>query len=286
MRRRLLPFLGLPRSGSTLIATLLNQHKDITVSLDSDLPDLLTKISYWSCDSGTHTQLPSRQFRDSVLNFSRCGSENWVENNCDTNFFLSKSRYWLYNHPFMFKVFPETKMVVGIRDPRSVINSFLKRQHESIVIDVQKLYENTHENFLEQRIGKIFNEWYLNELLISIKDIIEVRPKYRDQILFVKYEDLIENPQVFMNKIYDFYEVPRIVNDFDNIEPISPHYDNMYQPYGDHELRSKLSRSKVNLEYLNNQSSQNIMSHCKWFYDYFYPDVVKSNIKLNHNFFD
>lgn len=273
--KKIIPLTGFPRSGSTLLMTILNQNPEFAVLPDSDLSPLLVSIRNWASDVINQSQLPHKVFHKSILNFCRSGAESWVNDNCLTNVLIDKNRYWIYQHQFLFQVFPNIKMILNLRDLRYVINSLIKVQMNTFCINFQNYYENMNDNFMLQRIKDCLNIWYLKEVLVSLKELIEIAPDYRKQILIFRYEELILNPQDSMNKIYDFFELSRYEHDFNNIVQIEPHYDNMYIPYGDHQIRSKLETNlPQKLSHIPSEYGDWIVDEYKWFYEFFYPEIL------------
>lgn len=273
--KRIIPLTGLPRSGSTLLMSILNQNKSFTVAPDSDLSPLLGSIRNWGSDRLKKSQLSHEIFHKSVLNFCKSGALSWLNDNCKTDFLIDKNRFWIYQHQFMFQVFPNIQMILNIRDLRFVINSMLKSQSNTFCINFQDYYSDMNEDFMIQRVRDCLNT-LVKEVLVSLKELIEVSPNYREQLLIFRHEQLILNPQDSMNRIYDFFELPRYQHDFNNIEKIEPHYDNMYMPYGNHQIQSKLAaKLPETLSHLPQKYADLIVEEYKWFYEFFYPEVLQ-----------
>lgn len=279
--KRIIPLTGLPRSGSTVLMSILNQNKSFTVAPDSDLPVFLISIKTWAANRTNHSQLPHKVFHKSIINFCRSGSESWLNDNCTTNFSIDKNRSWLQQHQFMFQVFPDIKMILNIRDLRFVINSMLKAQSNTFWFNFQNYYSDMNEDFMFQRIKDCLNLEWFKECLTSLKELIDIGPSYREQLLIFRHEELILNPQNSMNRIYDFFELPRYEHDFNNIEQIEPHYDNMYMPYGDHQIQSKLATKLPNtLSHLPQKYADWIVEEYRWYYEKFYPEVFNNELQL------
>ena len=274
--RRIIPLTGLPRSGSTILASILNQNNNLSTHLDSDLPELLLEIRKWSAEKIKSSQISHKVFHKSILNFCRSGAESWLIDNHTKNFVIDKNRCWIHQHQFIFQVFPNMKMILNIRDLRFVVNSMLKAQSNTFCIDFQNYYRDIKEDFLLQRIKDCLHAWWLKDCLVSLKELIEIAPNYREQLLIFRYEELISNPQSSMNRIYDFFELSRYEHNFTNIEQIKPHYDNFYIPYGDHQIQSNLATELPNsLSHLPQKYADWIVEEYKWFYEFFYPEVLR-----------
>jgi sulfotransferase len=273
--KRIIALTGLPRSGSTVLMSILNQNTSFTSFPDSDLSILLTSIKAWSADKIKNSQLPHKVFHESIINFCRSGAESWLSINCPTSFSVDKNRAWLYQHQFMFQVFPNIKMILNIRDLRFVVNSILKTESNTFSINFQNYYEHLNEDFMLQRIKKCLDLSWVKQSLVSLKELVEIGPSYREQLLIFRHEELILNPQNSMNRIYDFFDLPRYEHNFDHIEQIEPHYDNLYVPYGDHQIKSKLeTKLPETLSHLPQKYADWIVEEYRWFYEFFYPEVL------------
>jgi hypothetical protein len=90
-------------------------------------------------------------------------------------------------------------------------------------------------------------------------------------ILFIRYEDLMNNPENEMKRIYEHFEVPYYdKHDFENITQHTQENDTIHGIYGDHTLRNKFEKQPDDyLDILGYELSNNIRNHYKWFYDYF-----------------
>jgi len=277
--KTLIPLTGTPRSGSTLLMHILNQNPDFTIGPDSSLSPLLNHIRSYVQDTIQSEQLPHKIFNESILKFCASGAESWLNKLCPTNYFIDKSRYWIYQYHFMFKVFPNIKMILNIRDLRGIVNSIEKIHENSLCVNFQNYYDGFDKDFLQQRVDTTLNLWFIKEALVSLKELIEVTPKCRENILIFRYENLLQDPQESMNRIYDFLDIPRFQHDFDNIDSNITHFDNMYQPYGDHVIKNKLENHNIDLSYLPQNFCDYIVESYKWYYEHFYPEILEGAVK-------
>jgi sulfotransferase len=105
----------------------------------------------------------------------------------------------------------------------------------------------------------------------SLKDIV-LRDNDR-KILFIKYEELFTSPQLQLNKIYDYLEIPRFEHDFNNIQQITFENDKFFGIFGDHKIRPSLEVLPPDYnQILGPEISQQIRALYNWFYDYFKYD--------------
>ena len=104
------------------------------------------------------------------------------------------------------------------------------------------------------------------ELLIIFQSL-----NIANKILFIRYEDLMDNPQEEMTKIYEYLGIPHYEgHDFENISQLTHEDDRVHGIFGDHKLRPKFERKPDDyMEVLGYEISTNIKNHYKWFYDCF-----------------
>ena len=117
---------GLPRSGSTLLGNLLQQHPNITVEMDSCLSDILTNISQHSEKMYTETQRTMKEMKKIYTSFMRAGISSWLDLLCDTEIYIDKDRSWAVDFDLLFNLIPSAKVIYVVRDLRGVISSLEK----------------------------------------------------------------------------------------------------------------------------------------------------------------
>lgn len=275
--KSLVTISGPPRTGSTVLSHLLNQNPIFTLQQNTNLAEIIDRIRIYAKDEIKNSQIPHKQLEKQILNFCRWGANSWINDVCPAEILLDKSRYWLYQYQFMFKVFPEMKMILHLRDLRFVVNSFEKRNAESLSVDFRNNYYCGFDtNFMKQRVDDILDFWFLKDTLISIKELLDTAPKCRKNILLFRYEDMINHPQDSLNKVYDFLSIPRYNHDFNHIEDKIRHNDNIYQPYGDHTIKSKLEKSlPKHCSHISEDMSDYIIKKHMWYYEEFYPEILK-----------
>ncbi len=265
---------SLPRSGSTLLLYILKQNPKFKTGPDSDISYLLNTNRSYIKTAVTDCQIPHQKLTECFLNFCRSGTESWV--NTLTNedqIFVDKSRGWVIDMDFTFKVFPDLKMIFNIRDLRSIINSFEKVHHDSIYADNKSYYKNIESDLQTQRIDGILSSSMVSDALTSLRELVEIPKKYTSNILITRHEDLIEDPNSFMKTIYDFLEIPYYQHNFDNIEQDNDYNDNPYMPYGNHKIKNSLDKENRNtFEYIRSDLSEKLVRGYSWYYDNLYSD--------------
>ncbi len=276
----LVPMCGLPRSGSTLLVNLINQHPDVYGSPDSLLPVMIQGMQ-----STLDQHIDTSQYNSDICynlfyNFCKNGSISWMNTLTDKKVFLDKHRVWNEIIDVTRNTFPGTKFIVCIRDLRGVYESFLKVEDKTpLSYKDQYLFGDQDYDYRETdiedvKIDSVFSEPMIRKNLILLKELLDCN-KLDDQFLFVRYEDLIDNPHKELSNIYEFIDIYPFKNDLEDIQQI-PFHDPVFLPYGTHKINSKLENRNPWQFNLTPKSEDKILGENYWYYEEFYPEVVTS----------
>lgn len=273
---------GLPRSGSTLLGNILNQHPDITACMDSSLSSIITNISDHSQKIYNESQFTINQYEILYRDFMRSGIKSWTYNLCDTEIYLDKDRSWAVDYALLFKLIPDAKVIFLMRDLRGVISSFEKIEGNRRILPSNEYLRPDdrdgyhHVDLMIERVDKWLNDDMIYTPLYAIKEIIDCNWKYYKNFKFVRYEDYMENPRKILSGIYDFIGAKPFDNNLNDIKQVK-YNDGCYAPYGIHTIRPKLVPNKVDCEFplLKDKAQERIIDTCSWYYEEFYPEVYE-----------
>lgn len=202
---------GLPRSGSTLLGSLLNQNPSVYVSPTSPLLDLLclqnealerVKIQY-TFDQGqvdaVYRMIPEAFYSP-----------------IQKPLIIDKHRAWPKNiTPAKTFVNPNPKIICTIRPIPEVIVSFLRLLRDDPDNFIDKALRHKHLPLTTENRAKELWTGYISDPYSSIR---QGQRTDKHCLLMVKYDDLINDPGNTLNRIYDFLEVePYQHHTFDRI---------------------------------------------------------------------
>ena len=218
---------GLPRSGNTLLASILNENKNIISTGHSFIPDMFYHLKYAEQTSPTFKNYPDINNLNNVY-------RNIINNyyyNYNTKFVIERGD-WItpYNFNILKQFCPnEIKIVILVRDILDIIKSYLK-----ICKDNPNFYINYRYNLLDK------STLYKNELETKV-DIIMEKEGYVDRILYsikwlkdngllknfiiIDYKDLVLNTEKTLNKIYDYYDIPKFKHTFKKLKQLPIYND-------------------------------------------------------------
>lgn len=204
---------GLPRSGNTLLGSILNQNSNITVTGNSPLVAYLYGFS--TCDEVT---------QEITKNISSQKSIDNVAKNVIPNYYHHyKSKYIIDRGPWATKVNfdilkkyspNEIKVLVPIRNVLEVLASFVKWSIENPNNFIDKKFKKIEDqcDFLMNPNGMICFG------LLSIHNMLQ--SENRKYAHFINYDDLVNNPEEQINLIYDFLHIEKFNHKLTNLDEL------------------------------------------------------------------
>ena len=180
--------LGTPRSGTTLIESFIASNNKVTsggelLSARNLISDFIKNFNSQSVDEFV------QYFRKTYLgrtNFLRGKHENIVDKLPDNFLYIG----------FLFKLLPKTKIIRTFRDPWDVAVSMFKQRYVTNIP-----YSASFFN-----IGVFMANFEAINLFWD--EVLE----NKNALLDIRYEELVENPDVHQKKIYKFLNIN---SDFD-----------------------------------------------------------------------
>ena len=225
---------SLPRSGSTLLTSLLNQRPDVYATPTSNLCTTMgAVVQMWD---ESPTTITSSAKEEDIIRILK-GIQN-ARYDTDKLVF-DKSRSWADPAIIktMMRVQGDVKIVATVRPVAECLASFAKLMKPENITDFCKRSDVAEHLFHFYRIMK------------------EGYKEYPNNFLFIEYDDLVDNPQVQLNRIAEFVGIDSFIYDFDNIKD-SEEVDYIWDIKDLHKVRKKLSKQ--------NYSARNILGQSLW----------------------
>ena len=219
--------VGMPRCGSTIFTQLLNQSKDLFVINDFYYLQFVDEIDgFGSCDALAQKKLveyikywmirriervgakgiggglevsPQQELKISsfIQNFEYSSQKDWasiLKEILEYASCTSGNRVWGYNTPqdylnldLIRETYPESKIVFVIRDCRSMLSSYKY---------IDEIWENT-----KNRYHPILQSLAWRTAVRAFK---AYQVSFPDDILLVRYEDLVSDTQATMQRVAKF----------------------------------------------------------------------------------
>jgi sulfotransferase len=261
---------SLPRAGSTLLQNILSQNPDIYGSATSGMCELLLN-SRNSYSNGTEFKAQDQKIMDEGFKgFCKQGLYGFYNNITDRKYVVDKCRGWSVMYDFINWYDEDPKIIIMIRDLRSIVSSLEKkfRENQHINANIQN-WESLSGTTVDKRVELFLTSLPPLTLPLEVVYDIIVR-KISNKCLFIKFEEFNSNPENEMQKIYNYLQIPYYEHDFNNIKQVTQEDDSYYRPFGDHKIRNKVELVQEDFtKILGKHNCNYIINKYKWFYKAF-----------------
>lgn len=229
---------GLPRCGSTILGSILSQHPDVFVSKTTFLKRLLKFID----NSFAEQYL----FSYHELDVDEKILINNIFNYCIQGYYSHRSESHIFDKRHDW--YNNVKQLKAMGNQAKIV--FLYRPTAEIVTSGLKLIERDPDNSIDKQLRmRMKSVNHFNRCEILIEQLIAPHLDNSrlllnaDDLLFVSYDEILNNTAETLNKIYDYCNISHYNDhDYDNIEPVcqeGPQWGMKYQ----YELRPKLEKT-------------------------------------------
>ncbi len=235
---------GLPRSGSTLLGSILSQHPKIQSTPTSPLADLLCHIDFGFSKANIHYTYDKNNIQYNTYKSVLENFYNHIEKPC----ILDKHRAWCDNVPSIKKFLNQKpKIIATNRRISEILSSYI------ILLEKNLLEKNQTDNFIDNHLRKEKKSLTTNNRIECLwknyisetySTVIYGIHNHAENIHIVNYSDLIENPNQTTSKIYEFLEIEDCKHNFSNIvNSCSEDKDSAWGMEDLHKIRPKLGKT-------------------------------------------
>lgn len=238
MNKQVFFLSGVPRSGSTVLASLLNQNPLITVTQTSPILDTLQLVSSnWSNMSINVIDQSPDQLKNMLS-----GMLNSAYQHTDTPYIIDKHRAWPRNVDYIQTITGiRPKIICTTRNISEIISSFIilmDKNKETSYIDTALIAEN--KPITTATRARMLWEQYINVPWTSLKYGYEQNP---DCIGFFDYTDIVANPEDTLKRLYAFLGIEYYPDHvFTKLSPMHEN-DAAWGMPGLHNIRSSLKKT-------------------------------------------
>ena len=241
---------GLPRAGSTLLSTLLNQNPNLYSGPSSPVLGAMYTVHEHFLTNELYTGFPKP---DSVNKIIGSLIDDWYHD-VKEPIVIDKNRAWTARVPFIEGyIQQDAKIIVPVRRVDEILTSILTMIHRNPFEEGQPRINFVDEILVknnipindENRCVHLLNGggivWEsLNALMMGLEE------GHKDKFHYVDYNDLVTDPQGELDKIYEFLGEESFEHTFDNLT--NPHREDDITTYGlsdMHEVHSELKKKSA-----------------------------------------
>ena len=209
--KKLLFLVAMPRSGNTLFASLMNQNPEIAATANSLTLEIMADLHRLK-KTDVFKNFPDHKSLDNVLNsVFDVYYQDWSQKIIiDRGPVMTSGNLNLiqkhFRRPF--------KCIVLVRNLMDVLASYMQWYTENPDSFLNK--EGLKND--EEKLSRIMSrEGAVAKQLDAIKNAYN----YPDICHFVKYDELVSDPEKELRKIYQFMEEPYYPHYFNNLKPVN-----------------------------------------------------------------
>ncbi|MGF6094735.1 sulfotransferase family protein [Pseudomonas sp. 18175] len=233
MVERTLHFIsGLPRSGSTLLSALLRQNPRFHANMSSPVSGLITSLITGMGGSNEYSLFISDPQRVRILRglFEQFYGEEFTQ-----PVLFDSNRGWCAQMPLLAQLFPASKVIACVREVPWIIDS-VERLIQRNAITPSAMFNFQAGGTVYSRADGLANaEGMLGFPYNALKQAFY--GEQTSQLLLVRYESLVSDPQAVLNGIYDFIDEPAFSHDLHNLTFDAQEFDLRAGTPGLHDVR-------------------------------------------------
>lgn len=224
---------GLPRSGTTLLSSILNQNPKFQASVSGPLARFTRAVIEESQSQGGYRfQCDAEKRKDIIHSIADTYYKDSKPVVFDTN------RGWTYFTPLLADLYPNAKMIICIRSIPWIIDSF-EQLFAKNPYDVPLMFPEGAGISVYSRAQYLTSDGaFIGFAYNGVKQAL-FGPK-KENIMVVQYDQLAKNPKLVMKKVYDFIGESWYEHDFDNVEAQWDEFDADMNIKGLHHVRQKV----------------------------------------------
>jgi sulfotransferase len=242
---------GLPRSGSTLLSSILNQNPDIYCSPEQSLVcDLIFNVENYILNSEEYNSWGNDQGKNKI-----CKSiiDNFYDHRKE-KFILDKCRTWgtPYNLNLIRKyITNDIKILCPVRPILEILTSFINLFDENID---KNIFVDNNIKTNQRFVYRDLNDARCDELMSlnspidkALFALSQSKLKENEGIFhIIEYDDLIFDTKNTIKKIYDFLGISYFDHSFENLKSSDEINHEYYNLPDLHKIRNQIGKVSKN----------------------------------------
>lgn len=219
---------GLPRTGSTLLTSILSQNPKVHTEGNSALCQLMwdMQVSCWNTQQIQNKPKIVDELLTSIPKTFYSGVEGSI---------IDKCRSWTLpaNLELIDKYITKSpKIIIMLRPIVDIVKSF-------VFIRSANGWKNPELGLLDDGSEPIMR---------SLDGIRHSKLIDNGQFLYLWYDDLVASPDKTINKIYEFCEWDEFKHNYNSIINLTPERDDFLGLLGLHDIRPTIEKRKIDIE--------------------------------------
>jgi len=238
---------GLPRSGGTLLKSILNQNPNIHTNPVSPVLELMYYTDEYFLTSESFLAYPKPKAAHKMISSI---IEKYYSD-VEKPIVIEHNRAWPNNiERIKTYITPKPKIICTVRDVLEILTSFVTLIHkngdEVNFIDKELIKSGCTVDDHNRCLFLMSPNGIVDQALWALAQaFIRNDNKY---LLLVDYNDLVNTPEKIMTQIYDFLEIDHYSHDFNNVENDHQEQDQTWNLKDMHHVRKKVEKKSLRPE--------------------------------------
>lgn len=230
MVKQFVALSGLPRTGSTLLSAILSQNPEIHAEGNSAVCQLM-----WDMQQSVVNSEQIKASNKNVLDSLVKPIPHTYYADISKPIVVDKCRSWTLpaNVEILNRYFDNTpKVIVLVRPLVEIVASFMALRKANGWINLESgLLDDGSEPIMRSLAGV---EW--------------ARKNNNGEFLFITYDELVDDIQTSLDRIYEHCGWQPFAHNLDNIVNLHKENDDVYALNGQHDIRSQINRRTVDID--------------------------------------
>ena len=233
--KQLFFLVAMPRSGNTVFASLINQNPEIVCTANSITLDIMKELHHLKM-TDMFRNFPDHRSLDNVMNVVY----DFYYKDWPQSIIIDRGPVMTTgNFEVMQKHFKRPfKCIVLLRDLMDVLASYMKWYTENSDAFPNKFNLKNDEEKLS---------WLMHKDGAVAKELKAIKNSYnyKDICHYVKYDDLVSQPEQEIRKVYQFMNLPYFNHRFQDLQQVEVNgmsYDDTVLGKNMHNIRSTVSK--------------------------------------------
>lgn len=228
---------GCPRSGTTLLSSILQQNPKFHTDIASPLNGLMQQILNFY-DDGFNKSLTPKKIKRIIENVVDAYYEDVKK-----PIIFDNNRCYTGKLEILRDLYPYTKVLVCVRSIPDILNSFENIYRKNMYKGNSNIYGHASSTIYNRCESLIVNDGVLGLALSHLKQ--GLHDPNNDMMMLIEYEDLVNDTENVLHDIYEFLEFEPFEHDLSNIKGIknADKVDDELNLQGLHDIRPTISRS-------------------------------------------
>lgn len=256
---------GLPRSGSTVLSTLLNQNPRFYSGPSSPVLSTMYSVEQHLLNDELFNGFPKPEQANLIIS----NIIHQFYSDIDKPVVFDKNRAWTARVPYIEGyIRQQAKIIVPVRDIDEILTSMImlirrnpyqEGQSRINFIDEQLVKLNiplSDDNRCEYIAGP---QGILGQSLNAIQE--GFKQGFGDRIHFVEYQNLVNNPETTLKSLYEFLDEEPYEHTFEGLQNSNREQD--LKTYGLSDMHEVHDKLQLNSPKPKDVLSENILDKCK-----------------------